>query len=224
MIEGIQRQRRFYRQPSGPDGHAAQPFMNGLPDQCCGETVPRQHPCEQNRKCAATAAPLSPVGTEHPLTSGDAAGVRLRMVAAHQAMAIERAQVFAERTAPGFDGTKELFKSLRILYKNHMFQFFHRRKVEDLDELSNKVNDLIHAGEWAEAERLCQRLREQFPEELDADNRLAQLYQAQKNYAKALPYAEMALAKARHNPGKFDPELVADLTEQVDSLKKKTGA
>lgn len=98
------------------------------------------------------------------------------------------------------------------------------RVETDLDELSNRVNDLIGARQWEEAERLCQRLREQFPEELDADDRLAQLYQAQANYAKARPYAQAALDKARHNPEKFSPELVADLMEQVDFLRKKTGA
>ena len=103
-----------------------------------------------------------------------------------------------------------------------MFQFFHGRKLNDLDELSNKANDLIRAGQWAEAEKLCQRLREQFPEELDADDRMAQLHQAQKDYAKALPYAQAALDKARRDPEKFDPELVADLAEQIDFLKKKT--
>jgi len=104
-----------------------------------------------------------------------------------------------------------------------MFPLFHGCKIDDLDGLSNKANDVIRAGQWDEAERLCQQLREQFPEELDADDRLAQLYQAQKNYVKALPFAQAALDKARRNPKKFDPELVADLAEQVDFLQKKAG-
>lgn len=139
-------------------------------------------------------------------------------------MPIERADIFAERTARGFERAKELLKTFRIQYKKRMFQFFHSRKLDDLDELSNKANDLIRAGQWAEAEKLCQRLREQFPEELDSDDRLAQLYQAQKNYTKALPYAQAALDKARRDPEKFDPELVAELTEQVDFIKKQTGS
>jgi tetratricopeptide (TPR) repeat protein len=102
-----------------------------------------------------------------------------------------------------------------------MFGWFHRRKIEDLDELSNQANDCIRAGKWQDAERLCQRLRENFPEELDADDRMAQLYQAQQNYAKALPYAQAALDKARRHPEKFDPELVEDLSQQVAFLKQK---
>jgi len=93
-----------------------------------------------------------------------------------------------------------------------------------LDELSNKANDSIRAGQWDEAERLCRKLREQFPEEIDADDRLAQLYQAQKNYVKALPHAQAALEKARRSPEKFAPELGEELEEQVAYLKKKAGA
>ena len=99
------------------------------------------------------------------------------------------------------------------------------RVVEtDLDELSNCANDMIRAKRWDEAERLCLRLKKEFPEELDADDRLAQLYQAQENYAQALPYALAALDKARRNPDKFDPELAADLEEQVAFIQKKVGS
>lgn len=223
MIERIQRQRRCRGLPGGPDRKTVAPPEDRLPDQCGGETVSRQHPGKQNRKRAAAAATLSAVGTECPLPPGDAACVRRRIVAIHPAVPIKRANLLAERTCPGFNQAKELLKTLQILYKNHMFGFLHKRKIDDLDELSNKVNDCIRAGRWDEAERFCQRLREQFPEELDADDRLAQLYQAQENYAKALPYAQTALNMARHNPEKFDPALVADLAQQVDFIKKKTG-
>jgi tetratricopeptide (TPR) repeat protein len=103
-----------------------------------------------------------------------------------------------------------------------MFRFFHRRKIEDLDELSNHANDSIRAGKWQEAERLCQRLREAFPDELDADDRMAQFHEAQHDYAKAIPYARAALDKARRNPKKFDPELIDDLAQHVDFLAQKT--
>ncbi len=93
----------------------------------------------------------------------------------------------------------------------------------DLDGLSNRANDFIRARQWDEAERVCQRLRELFPEELDADDRLAQLRQAQGNYPQALIYAQAALATARQHPEKFDPELVTDLEEQVAFIQSKAG-
>jgi len=90
-----------------------------------------------------------------------------------------------------------------------------------LDEWSNRANDAIRAGRWTEAETLCRRLREQYPDEIDADDRLAQLHRAQNDFAGALPYAKAALDMARNNPDKFDPELVTDLAEQVDFIEKK---
>ena len=93
----------------------------------------------------------------------------------------------------------------------------------DLDDLSNLVNDMIRAKRWDEAERLCQRLRQEYPSELDADDQLAQLYQAREDWPKALVHAQAALDKARGNPAKFDPELVADLEDRVAFVKEKAG-
>jgi tetratricopeptide (TPR) repeat protein len=92
----------------------------------------------------------------------------------------------------------------------------------DLDDLSNRANDLIRQGQWAATQAICERLGKEFPNEIDADDRLAQLYEAQGKWAPALAHAQAALDKARQHPEKFDPELVADLTEQVASLTRKT--
>lgn len=105
-----------------------------------------------------------------------------------------------------------------------MFEFLHGRNIEDLDELSNEANDLIRAGKWEKAEKLCQKLRDTFPEEIDGDDRSAQLYQARKEFDKALAYARSALSKARGNPEKFDPELISDLEEQAAYLKEQAGS
>lgn len=105
-----------------------------------------------------------------------------------------------------------------------MSWFSHSRTIDDLDELSNKANDATRAGRWDEAEKLCRRLREQYPDEIDADDRTAQLHMARKDFIGALPYARTALQKARANPDKFAPELVADLAEHVDFIEKKAGA
>jgi tetratricopeptide (TPR) repeat protein len=91
----------------------------------------------------------------------------------------------------------------------------------DLDALSNEANDLIRQGQWAQAQSICERLRQAFPEELDADDRLAQLHEAQGHWPHALAYAQAALAQARRHPEKFDPELVADLAERVTRLTRK---
>jgi len=222
VIEGIQRQGRCRSLPGCPDRKTGEPAQDSLPDQWGGETVSRQHPGEQNRKRATATASLSAVAAEHPVASGDASFVCRRIVAVHAAVPIERAAPFAERARHGLEPAKELLKSLGILYKNHMSWFSHSRKIDHLDELSNAANDAIRAGRWDEAEKLCRRLRELYPDEVDADDRLAQLHVAQNDFAGALPYAQAALDMARNNPDKFDPELVADLAEQVDFIGKKT--
>lgn len=91
----------------------------------------------------------------------------------------------------------------------------------DLDTLSNRANDLIRQAKWDLAQEICERLRVEFPDEIDADDRMAQLHAARKQWAPALAHARAALDKARANHEKFDPELVADLQEQVAFLKSK---
>ena len=104
-----------------------------------------------------------------------------------------------------------------------MSWFSHGPKIDDLDELSNAANDAIRSGKWDQAEKLCRRLREFYPAEVDADDRMAQLRLAQNDFTGALPFAQAALDIAQNNPEKFDPELVADLAGQVDLIRKKTG-
>ena len=96
--------------------------------------------------------------------------------------------------------------------------------LDDLDELSNRANDLIRGRKWEEAQEVCQSLRALFPDEIDADDRLAQLHQAQGKYSQALTFAQAALAKALQHPEKFDPELVTDLEDQVAFIQSKAGA
>ena len=91
----------------------------------------------------------------------------------------------------------------------------------DLDDLSNRANDLIRQGQWEPAQAIGERLRKEFPEEIDADDRLAQLYEAQGKWDQALVHAQAALDKARQHPEKFDPELVTDLAAHVTDLTRK---
>jgi len=128
------------------------------------------------------------------------------------------------RNAPCPCGSGRKYKKCCLPGKeeNEVLKFAAASLVEtDLDGLSNRANELIRARKWDEAESVCQSLRELFPAELDADDRLAQLRQAQGNYPQALTFAQAALATARKHPEKFDPELVTDLEEQVAFLESK---
>jgi len=92
------------------------------------------------------------------------------------------------------------------------------REVAQLDELSNRANDLIRKGKWDEAEAACAELRQRFPDAIDADERLALLYTRQNQFDRAKEHTLAALAIAESRPDSFDPDFIADLKAEVAYL------
>jgi uncharacterized protein YecA (UPF0149 family) len=58
----------------------------------------------------------------------------------------------------------------------------------DLDDLSNQVPNLIDQKEYAEAEAVCEKLMEQYPEQIDGLHRYAEMYEARGELQKAADY------------------------------------
>ena len=56
----------------------------------------------------------------------------------------------------------------------------------DLDELSNRAVDLIHAGRFDEAEQACRELMEQHPDQVDGLMRFGMLYRARGDKARGV--------------------------------------
>ena len=77
----------------------------------------------------------------------------------------------------------------------------------DLDDLSNSVVDLIHAGRLDEAEAVCHDLLTRYPEQIDGTERLAEVYEARGDKKKAAQYYRKAAQFAQGSPG-FDRELI----------------
>ena len=92
------------------------------------------------------------------------------------------------------------------------------RDVAHLDELSNRANDLIRKRKWEEAVAVCVELRQRFPDETDADERLATLYTRKGQFAQAKTHTLAALAIAQRQPDKFDQELIEDLKAEAAYL------
>jgi tetratricopeptide (TPR) repeat protein len=95
------------------------------------------------------------------------------------------------------------------------------RSPDDLDDLSNRANDLIREGRWDEAETVCQQLEERYPEQIDAVDRRGQLYEAKGAFPEALHWARLALARSKADPTGFDQEGILDYEEWVDDLTKR---
>jgi tetratricopeptide (TPR) repeat protein len=76
----------------------------------------------------------------------------------------------------------------------------------DLDELSNQVPGLIKQGKYDEAEKVCQKLLELYPEQIDGLHRSAELFEAMADYDKAIMFYK----------------LTADFANQADGFEQKS--
>lgn len=83
----------------------------------------------------------------------------------------------------------------------------HYRIVHDdpLTNLSNEANQLIQAGRLDEAGATCQRLLDEYPDEVDGHERTAQLLEARGDFKAAAESMRKALALALTQEG-FEEE------------------
>lgn len=79
--------------------------------------------------------------------------------------------------------------------------------LDNLENLSNSVLDLIEEGRLDEAEDACQELLSRYPDQIDGIDRLAQVYEARGDKKKAAQYYRKAAAFAQSMPG-FDQEAI----------------
>ena len=77
--------------------------------------------------------------------------------------------------------------------------------LDDLDNLSNSVLDLVEERRLDEAEQVCHDLMTRYPDQIDGLDRLAHVYEARGDNKKAAEYYRKAAAFAQRMPG-FDQE------------------
>jgi len=85
-----------------------------------------------------------------------------------------------------------------------------------LDQMSNGTSDLIHAGKLDEAEQMCHRLLDEFPDLPDGHMRLGQLFRVLGEPKKAAEHLRLAAAVARSADD--DPDLPLSLEAEADSI------
>lgn len=90
-------------------------------------------------------------------------------------------------------------------------------EVEELDRLSNLVNDLTKRGRLEEAEEVCKELRLRYPSQIDWIDRSAQIFEAKGEKKKAAEYYRKAACFAQTSDG-FAEETIAWYEEQANVL------
>jgi hypothetical protein len=105
---------------------------------------------------------------------------------------------------------KEKPTELELLYQ----------EVEEFNDLSNSVVDLIHAKQFDEAEKVCHRLSQDYPEQVDGIERLAMVYEARGDKKQAAHYYRKTVEFMQSHDG-FDPENIEWHLEQAEKLEKE---
>lgn len=91
-------------------------------------------------------------------------------------------------------------------------------EVDDLDDLSNSVLDLIDDRKFDEAESVCKELKKRYPDQVDGIERMAMVYEARGENQKAAEYFLKAAEFMRSNPG-FDQEGIDWALDKAKRLK-----
>jgi tetratricopeptide (TPR) repeat protein len=125
--------------------------------------------------------------------------------AEHATLTAKRAELDAQRA--GFDARIEGFWTT---LPDH---------YDQLDEDSNAVVDLIHAGRLDEAERAARQLLVRYPEVHDGYDRLGMICQARgQNREAADFYRKILVDFVRPHPENYDPAFEANLVELIAKL------
>jgi tetratricopeptide (TPR) repeat protein len=100
--------------------------------------------------------------------------------------------------------------TVRPVAKPSLANFSNYADVDPLDRLSNGTVDLIDAGQFDEAERMCQQLLTEFPEFPDGHMRLAHLHRRRGDNLKAAAHLRLAAQMARSDDN-------IDLADSLDA-------
>lgn len=96
-------------------------------------------------------------------------------------------------------------------------------QMEELDNLSNRVLDLIEAGKLDEAEAQCHKLLEQYPDDVDGLDRLAAVYEARGENRMAAEYYRRAAGFMGSRPG-FENEAIEWALTKASELESASSS
>jgi tetratricopeptide (TPR) repeat protein len=99
----------------------------------------------------------------------------------------------------------------------------HDDPYDGLDEASNAVVDMVHAGKLDEAEAAAKDLLVRFPEVHDGYDRLGMVAEARGDKKLAAAYYRKVVEFARQHADLYDPQLPANFQKWADELDPPSG-
>jgi Tfp pilus assembly protein PilF len=146
---------------------------------------------------------MSKIGRNDPCPCGSGRKYKRCCLPQQEAAAAERAaaaaaQAAAQRLPPGWAWEDD----------------------DGLDEASNRVVDLVHAGQLDEAEQAARELLSRYPDVHDGFERLAMVYEARGDRVQAAEYYRKALAFMEDHADGYDAEAIDWMRAQAESLEQ----
>lgn len=89
-----------------------------------------------------------------------------------------------------------------------------------IDKLSNSINGLLRKRNFRQAKAVCQKLLDEYPDQIDGISRYAQVYESMGNRKKAAEYFRKAADFATINED-FDQESVDVYLEDAKRMERE---
>jgi tetratricopeptide (TPR) repeat protein len=96
------------------------------------------------------------------------------------------------------------------------------QQAQALDEASNAVVDLVHAGRLAEAEHAARELLVRYPEVHDGYDRLGMVHETRAQFRDAADRYRKVIEFTRANPENYDAGFVDTFLERIVKLEACT--
>lgn len=143
---------------------------------------------------------MTQIGRNQPCPCTSGKKYKRCCLPAHEAAASETARL---RAAPPADSYEAIVAELKVL-----------------DDLSNRTNERIKAGDFDEAEHLCDELERRYPDQIDSLDRRALLHEARGDTSAALLWRRKALSFAETKGG-FDEESLDWMRQQIAAVESR---
>jgi tetratricopeptide (TPR) repeat protein len=146
---------------------------------------------------------MNKIGRNEPCPCGSGKKYKRCCLHAHEAAAAERAAAAAAQAA--------------VPPPLPMFAW---DDDDGLDDASNRVVDLVHAGQLDEAEQAARDLLVRYPDVHDGFERLAMVYEARGDRAQAAEHYRKALAFMEDNADGYDAEAIEWMRQKAESMEQ----